>query len=87
MTFSIVIVTVCFYAMGPDLDKGMSLFMALRRSMIETATPSWMTATFIFLLAIQFFSLGFLTNQSKWNYEETYRTNNAILSYLKKNKK
>ncbi len=84
--FSFCIVLICLNAMRPDLLDGMSLFMALRKSMVETATPSWMTAVFSFLLSIQFFSLGFLTNQSKWNYEETYRTNNAILKQLKDNR-
>lgn len=86
LLLSIGIISICFYSMIPDIENGMSTFMALRKSMVETATPSWMVATFFFSLSIQFFSLGFLTNQSKWNYEETYRTNNAILSYLKKNK-
>jgi len=36
------------------------------------------------LLFIQFFSLGFLTNQNKRNYEETYKTNIAILNEIKK---
>jgi len=84
--FSFCIVLVCFYAMRTDLIDGMTIFMAVRKSMVETATPSWMTAVFSFLLSIQFFSLGFLTNQSKWNYEETYRTNNAILKHLKDNR-
>ena len=83
---SVVIVSICIYSMSFDIGNGMSIFQALRKSMVETATASWMVATISFVLAIQFFSLGFLTNQSKWNYEETYRTNHAILSYLKKRK-
>ncbi len=83
---SLCIISICFYAMLPDLHNGMSLYMALRKSMIETATPSWMTAVFSFLLSVQFFSWGFLTNQSKRNYEETYRTNHAILKCLQEKK-
>jgi glycosyltransferase involved in cell wall biosynthesis len=55
-----------------------SLYNAIRNSMLNAA-PSWITSVFCFLLAIQFLSLGFLTNQNKKNYEETYRTLHAIL--------
>jgi glycosyltransferase involved in cell wall biosynthesis len=84
--FSILVVLYCFYAMRADLFGGMTILVAARKSMVETATASWLISVFAFLLSIQFFSLGFLTNQSKWNYEETYRTNNAILRHLKDNK-
>jgi hypothetical protein len=45
---------------------------------------SWLTFSVSFILSIQFFTLGFLTNQNKKNYEETYKTVNAILTELKK---
>lgn len=83
LAFSLAILLIAFNAMIPDINAGMSLYLAIRKSMIETATPSWMTAIFSFLLSIQFNTLGFLTNQNKWNYEENYKTNNAILTELR----
>jgi len=69
----------------PDIINGMSVYFALRKSII-TATPSWLTLAASFILSIQFFSLGFLTNQNKKNYEETYKTINSIFIELKKKK-
>lgn len=75
--FSILTVTIA------DTLSGISFFFAVRKSMFF-ATASWLTMSFTFLLAIQFFTLGFLTNQNKSNHEETYKTLNAIFSELKK---
>jgi glycosyltransferase involved in cell wall biosynthesis len=69
----------------PDIINGMSVYFALRKSIIS-ATPSWLTLAVSFILSIQFFSLGFLTNQNKKNYEETYKTINSIFNELKKKK-
>jgi glycosyltransferase involved in cell wall biosynthesis len=69
----------------PDIINGMSVYFALRKSIL-TATPSWLTLAASFILSIQFFSLGFLTNQNKKNYEETYKTTNSIFIELKKKK-
>jgi len=69
----------------PDIINGMSVYFALRKSII-TATPSWLTLAASFILSIQFFSLGFLTNQNKKNYEETYKTINSIFIEQKKKK-
>ena len=66
-----------------DLSLGTSLYHSIRNSMI-TASISWLTTGFSFLLGIQFFTLGFLTNQSKSNQEETYRTLHSIYTELKK---
>jgi len=72
-------------AIIPDILNGMSVYFALRKSIL-TATPSWLTLAVSFILSIQFFSLGFLTNQNKKNYEETYKTINSIFIELKKKK-
>jgi dolichol-phosphate mannosyltransferase len=66
-----------------NMSSGLSFYTAIRESMLS-GMLSYMTFGLSFLLAIQFFSLGFLTNQNKKNYEETYKTNNAILIELKK---
>jgi len=73
----------CLKSVLPEVFQGMSLYQATRMSMIN-ATPSWLSTMFTFVLSVQFFSLGFLTNQNKWNYEETYKTNNRILVELQK---
>jgi glycosyltransferase involved in cell wall biosynthesis len=54
-----------------------SFYLAVRSSMISAA-PSWLTMAVSFILGIQFFTLGFMTTQSKKNYEETYKTLHAI---------
>lgn len=69
----------------PDIINGMSVYFALRKSILN-ATPSWLTLAVSFILSIQFFSLGFLTNQNKKNYEETYKTINSLFIELKKKK-
>jgi glycosyltransferase involved in cell wall biosynthesis len=55
----------------------LSPYNALRDSMVK-APISWVAMAFSFLLAVQFFTLGFITNQSKAHQEETYRTLHAI---------
>jgi hypothetical protein len=70
-------------AVALDPAVGPSLFHALRNSMLN-APISWFAMVFSFLLGVQFFTLGFITNQNKSNQEETYRTLNAIYRELKK---
>ena len=69
-----------------DFHSSFSLYHAIRNSMMN-ASLSWLTMGFSFLLGVQFFTLGFLTNQSKTNQEETYRTLHSIYTELKKVKK
>jgi glycosyltransferase involved in cell wall biosynthesis len=59
-----------------------SVYHTLRNSMIS-ASVSWLVMAFSFLLGVQFFTLGFMTNQSKAHQEENYRTLNAIYRALK----
>lgn len=80
---SLFIFLTIFTVILTDMANGISLFHSIRNSMLR-GTLSWMTLAVSFVLSIQFFSLGFLTNQSKKNYEETYKTNIAILTALKK---
>jgi hypothetical protein len=65
-----------------DPMLSVSVYHALRDSMIS-ASVSWLVMAFSFLLGVQFFTLGFLTNQSKTHQEETYRTLHAIYRALK----
>lgn len=65
-----------------DPMLSVSVYHALRDSMIS-ASVSWLVMAFSFLLGVQFFTLGFLTNQSKTHQEETYRTLHAIYRTLK----
>jgi hypothetical protein len=60
-------------------------YHAVRDSMIR-APISWLVMAFSFLLGVQFFTLGFMTNQSKTHQEETYRTLNAIYRALQDKK-
>jgi hypothetical protein len=64
---------------------GNGIYNSIRSSMIE-ASVSWLTIAFCFLLGIQFFTLGFLTNQNKNNFEEIYKTLNSVISEIKKRK-
>lgn len=73
------------FPISADIELGISLFHAVRNSMLN-ATPSWLTLSLSFVLSIQFFSLGFLMNQQKKNYEETYKTMHSILKELRNNK-
>jgi dolichol-phosphate mannosyltransferase len=59
------------------LGSNLTLYHAVRHSMLNAA-PSWIVMVFFFVFSVQFFTLGFLTNQNKKSYEETYRTLNAI---------
>jgi glycosyltransferase involved in cell wall biosynthesis len=68
-----------------NFASGISLYHAVRNSMMS-ASLSWLTMVFSFLLGIQFLTLGFLTNQNKTNQEETYRTLHSIYTELKRNK-
>jgi glycosyltransferase involved in cell wall biosynthesis len=65
-------------------NPGVSLspYHALRDSMVK-APISWVAMAFSFLLGVQFFTLGFMTNQSKAHQEETYRTLHAIYRALR----
>jgi glycosyltransferase involved in cell wall biosynthesis len=83
MAISLSIFLTIFISIVLDLDAGMSFYQTIRISMIN-APLSWLTMAFSFILGIQFFTLGFLTNQNKNNQEETYRTLNAIYQELKK---
>ena len=66
-----------------NISNGLSLYSGVRESMLN-GTLSYVTFALSFVLAIQFFSLGFLTNQIKKNHEETYKTINAILTEIRK---
>jgi hypothetical protein len=83
LIISLIILTFIIRVILSNLSNGLSLYVAIRESLLS-GMLSYMTFTVSFILAIQFFSLGFLTNQNKKNYEETYKTNNAILTELKK---
>lgn len=60
-----------------------SMYQAVRDSMLNAA-PSWLTMFATFVLGVQFFTLGFLTNQNKRNHDEMYRSVNHLYNYLKK---
>jgi dolichol-phosphate mannosyltransferase len=83
MAISLSIFLTILISIVPELRAEMSFYSTLRTSMIN-APLSWLTMAFSFVLGIQFFTLGFLTNQNKNNQEETYRTLNAIYQELKK---
>ncbi len=68
-----------------EYDRELLLYHTIRNSLVK-APISWITMAFSFLLGVQFFTLGFLTNQSKSNQEETYRTLHSIYSKLRKKK-
>jgi len=85
LIISLSIISLSLNTIVPDIINGMPVYFALRKSIL-TATPSWLTLAVSFILSIQFFSLGFLTNQNKKNYEETYKTINSIFIELKKKK-
>ena len=72
-------------AIAKGISEGLSPYQSIRMSMLN-ATPSWLTMSISFVLALIFFTLGFLTNQNKRNYEETYKTLNAIYLKLQQNK-
>lgn len=80
----LILVTILF-SMASEFDRELTLYNLLRNSLVK-APISWITMGFSFLLGIQFFTLGFLTNQSKSNQEETYKTLHAIYAELRKKK-
>jgi glycosyltransferase involved in cell wall biosynthesis len=82
MAISVFIFFLTVPAIAKGMLEGLSLYLSIRMSMLNAA-PSWFTMGISFIIAILFFMLGFLTNQSKRNYEETYKTLNAIYSKLK----
>jgi len=85
VSFAIFIISI--FTIAHDMaQNGANLYNALRNSMIN-ATPSWLTMAISFVLGVQFFSIGFLTNQHKKNYEETYKTLHSILKEIRKNNK
>jgi dolichol-phosphate mannosyltransferase len=65
-----------------DPNLSISIYQTLRASMIK-APISWLAMAFSFMLGVQFFTLGFMTNQSKAHQQETYRTLHAIYRVLK----
>ena len=83
LIISLIILTFIIRVILSNLSSGLSLYFAIRESMLS-GILSYITFALSFVLSIQFFSLGFLTNQNKKNYEETYKTNNSILTELKK---
>ncbi len=66
-----------------DIWNGKSFYSAVRSSML-TAVPSWLTFVATFILGFQFLTLGFITNQSKKNHEEVYKTLNSIYTEIKR---
>jgi glycosyltransferase involved in cell wall biosynthesis len=83
LIISFFIFSLIFSVVMSDMANGTSLYLAIRNSMLK-GTLSWVTMAISFVLSIQFYSLGFLTNQNKENYEETYKSINTILTELKK---
>jgi len=69
-----------------NVIAGESIYNSIRMTMLNAA-PSWLTMTILFIVGVQFFTLGFITNQNKSNYEANYQTLNAIYCELKKRKK
>lgn len=80
-----VLSTIVTTMVASDFDSGLSLYQTVRNSMVK-APISWITMAFSFVLGIQFFTLGFLTNQSKKNQEETYKTLHSIYHEVKNRK-
>ena len=77
------LVFLIFKLIFQDIIRGTFIYYAFRNSMIN-GTLSWLTMVFSFLFGIQFLTLGFLTSQNKRNYEELYKTCNAIFNLIKK---
>jgi hypothetical protein len=71
-----------FVSILSDPSLSISPYHSLRDSMVK-APISWLAMAFSFLLGVQFFTLGFMTNQSKAHQEENYRTLHAIYQTLK----
>ncbi len=85
LIMSLIIFVITFSNILSDIATGTGLYFAVRNSMLN-AVPSWLTMTLSFILGIQFLTLGFMTFQNKRNYEELYKTLNAIFSEQRKNK-
>jgi len=85
ISISFIILVTILFSIASEFDRGLTLYNLLRNSLVK-APISWITMGFSFLLGIQFFTLGFLTNQSKSNQEETYKTLHSIYSELRKDK-
>jgi glycosyltransferase involved in cell wall biosynthesis len=83
IALSAIIFLITLNIMIADFLIGKSLYSTIRDSMIN-APISWLTMAFLLMTGIQFFTLGFLTNQNKRNQEDTYRTLTTILSEVKK---
>jgi glycosyltransferase involved in cell wall biosynthesis len=83
LIISLIILTLIIRVILSNLSLGLSLYFAIRESMLS-GMLSYITFAICFVLSIQFFTLGFLTNQNKKNYEETFKTNNTILTELRK---
>ena len=79
---SAVILLIILSTILSDPMISISVYHTFRNSMIS-ASISWLVMAFSFLLGVQFFTLGFMTNQSKAHQEETYRTLHAIYKALK----
>jgi glycosyltransferase involved in cell wall biosynthesis len=86
MTLSLFVFITILGVIIIDITDGASIYVAIRNTMINAA-PSWFSASVSFILGIQFFTLGFLTNQNKRNYEEIYKTLNSIFAEQKKKKR
>jgi len=86
LSMSLLVLLITFMNLIADFSSNISLYHILRNSM-KNASLSWLTMVFSFLLGIQFFILGFLTNQNKSNHEETYRTLHSIYTEVKKERK
>lgn len=82
-TVSCIILCVIAASIILRLPESPSLYQEVRHSMIN-ASPSWFTMVISFVLGIQFFTLGFITTQTKRVYEDTYRTMNAIYREMKR---
>jgi len=83
LIISLIIFTFIIRVVLSNLSSGLSLYVAIRESMLS-GTLSYIVFALSFILSIQFFSLGFLTNQNKKNHEETYKTINTVLTELRK---
>lgn len=64
---------------------GVPAYYAIRNS-IKSAIPSWGIIVVFIILATQFFTLSFMTNQIKRVYEELYKTLHAMFTEIKKEK-
>ena len=68
------------------ISIGVPAYYAIRNS-IKSAIPSWGLIVVFVILAIQFLTLSFMTNQIKRVYEEIYKTLHAMFTEIRKEKK